>query len=296
MSVDPAEISQLESLPIASLWVGGHVTAPHEVSELIVNLARAATLTTRVTVGAAALVLPLYNPAVVAKQVADMDRYSGGRIALGVAIGGDYPEEFRACGVPLERRGARLSEQISLLREFWGGNPVNHAGRFYHIEDARVHPPPLQGSSLPIIVAGRQKGARRRAALLGDGWMPYFYSVRQYGESVAEIQELARAAGRDLSKFGWYHYMFVLLEDDEERARSLAAQLLGARFRGVPGQDFSPLVDHVAAVGSVEQVTRRLQRYRDAGVRHFILAPLSAAAERTQMVARILREVVPLVV
>jgi probable F420-dependent oxidoreductase len=278
------------------LWVGGHVTAPHEVPELIVNLARVGALTTRVTVGAAALVLPLYHPAIVAKQVADMDRYSGGRMALGVAIGGDYPEEFRACGVPLEDRGARLSEQISLLREFWTGNPVNHAGRFYQIEDARVHPPPPQGSALPIIVAGRQKAARRRAALLGDGWMPYFYSVRQYGESVAEIQELAQAAGRDLGQFGWYHYLFVLLEDDEQRARSLAARFLGGRFRGVPGQDFRPLVDHVAAVGSVEQVTRRLQSYRDAGVRHFILAPLCAVAERVQMVTRILDEVIPLVV
>ena len=93
---DIEEVARLESLAIDSLWVGGHVTGPNEFSELIVNLARLSAVSSRVVVGAAALVLPLYQPAIVAKQIADLDRYTGGRIVLGVGTGGDYPEEFRA--------------------------------------------------------------------------------------------------------------------------------------------------------------------------------------------------------
>jgi alkanesulfonate monooxygenase SsuD/methylene tetrahydromethanopterin reductase-like flavin-dependent oxidoreductase (luciferase family) len=279
-------------MAVDSLWVGGHVTGPNEFSELIVNLARLAAVSSRALVGAAALVLPLYQPAIVAKQIADLDRYTGGRIVLGVGTGGDYPEEFRACEIPLEHRGARLTEGIEVLRAFWTGQEVTHDGRFYHIDRAHIAPVPPQGSALPIVIAGRTK-AIRRAALIGDGWMPYFFSARAYAQSVGEITEIAKKADRDLSGFHWYHYTFVLLEDDESRARERAAAFLGAGFRGVPGQDYSPLVDKIAAVGNVATVTSRLQSYVDAGVRHFIFVPLAGGEERVEMLRRLLDEVAP---
>jgi alkanesulfonate monooxygenase SsuD/methylene tetrahydromethanopterin reductase-like flavin-dependent oxidoreductase (luciferase family) len=289
---DINEVGRLESLAVDSLWVGGHVTGPNEFSELMVNLARLAVVSSRVVVGAAALVLPLYPPAIVAKQIADLDRYTGGRIVLGVGTGGDYPEEFRACEIPLEHRGARLTEGIEVLRAFWTGQEVTHDGRFYHIDRAHIAPVPPQGSAIPIIIAGRSK-AIRRAALVGDGWMPYFFSARAYADSVRAITELGHGADRDLSRFHWYHYTFVLLDDDESGARERAAAFLGAGFRGVPGQDYSPLIDKVAAVGNASTVTSRLQSYVDAGVRHFIFSPLTGGAERGDMLSRLLDEVVP---
>jgi alkanesulfonate monooxygenase SsuD/methylene tetrahydromethanopterin reductase-like flavin-dependent oxidoreductase (luciferase family) len=289
---DIEEMARLESLAIDSLWVGGHVTGPNEFSELIVNLARLSAVSSRVVVGAAALVLPLYQPAIVAKQIADLDRYTGGRIVLGVGSGGDYPEEFRACEIPLEHRGARLTEGIEVLRAFWSGKEVTHHGRFYHIDRAHIAPAPPQGSAIPIVIAGRTK-AIRRAALVGDGWMPYFFSARAYAESVRQITELADQAERDLDGFHWYHYTFVLLDDDQSRARERAAGYLGAGFRGVPGQDYAPLVDKVAAVGNTATVTSRLQSYVDAGVRHFILVPLTGGQERAEMLNRLLDEVAP---
>ncbi len=289
---DINEVGRLEALPIDSLWVGGHVTGPNEFSELIVNLTRLAVVSSRVVVGAAALVLPLYQPAIVAKQIADLDRYTGGRIVLGVGTGGDYPEEFRACEVPLEHRGARLTEAIEVLRAFWSGQEVTHDGRFYHINGAHIAPAPPQGSAIPIVIAGRTK-AIRRAALVGDGWMPYFYSARAYAESVRAITELAAIAERDLSAFHWYNYTFVLLDDNESRARERAARFLGAGFRGDPGQDYALLVDKVAAVGNTATVTGRLQSYVDAGVRRFILVPLTSGEERVEMISRLLDEVAP---
>ncbi len=289
---DINEVGRLESMAIDSLWVGGHVTGPNEFSELIVNLARLSVVSSRVIVGAAALVLPLYQPAIVAKQIADLDRYTGGRIVLGVGTGGDYPEEFRACEIPLEYRGARLTEGIEVLRAFWTGQEVTHNGRFYHIDRAHIAPVPPQGSAIPIVIAGRTR-AIKRAALFGDGWMPYFFSARAYAQSVREITEIGKKAERDLSGFHWYNYTFVLLDDDESRARERAAAFLGAGFRGVPGQDYAPLVDKVAAVGNVATVTSRLQSYVDAGVRHFIFAPLAGGEARGEMLSRLLDEVTP---
>src|SRR5581483_10544362 len=112
-------------------------------------------------VGSSILLLPLYAPAIVAKQVADLDRASDGRIVLGVGIGGEYPQEFEACGVPLEERGARTDESIGLLRRLWSAEPFTHAGRYYPMTDVRIHPAPRQPGGPPIIVAGRRRPAMR---------------------------------------------------------------------------------------------------------------------------------------
>ena len=213
----------------------------------------------------------MYAPAIVAKQVADLDRVTGGRVTLGVGIGGEYPGEFRACRVPIEERGPRTDEAIPLLRRLWTGEPVTHDGRFYAMDDVRIHPAPAQPGGPPIVVAGRQRPAMHRAALLGDGWMPYLYSPRRYAESVAVIREHAERGGRSLDHFEWCAFVFVGLHADREQARADTARFLGGTYR----QDFRSMVEHVAAVGDVDEVTASLQQFVDAGARHLIFAPAS---------------------
>jgi len=115
------------------------------------------------------------------------------------------------------------------------------------------------------VVAGRRDAALRRAALLGNGWMPYLYSPRRYAASVAAITETAAAAGRDLSRFGWYAMIFVNVNPDRDTARTEAARWLGRTY----GQDF-PVSGDRTAVGNTPDVTSQLLAYADAGVRHFI--------------------------
>ncbi|HLM16751.1 MAG TPA: TIGR03619 family F420-dependent LLM class oxidoreductase [Acidimicrobiia bacterium] len=284
-----SDVEYLESLPIASLWVGGHVASPNPSPEAMVALAWLAARTTRVRVGTAILLLPLYPPAVVAKQIADLDRATGGRITLGVGVGGEYPSEFAACGVPIGERGPRTDDAIPLLRALWSGEPVSHHGQFVTFDDVRIHPPPLQGSGLPIVVAGRQPAAMRRAARLGDGWMPYLYSPRRYAESVTVIRETAAAGGRDLSAFEWFAFVFVNLDDDGDQAREHAAQFLGGTYtKG----DFAAMVDRVAAAGTVDQVTTTLQAFVDAGARHLIFTPMVRGNPRP-LLDRLVGEVLP---
>jgi alkanesulfonate monooxygenase SsuD/methylene tetrahydromethanopterin reductase-like flavin-dependent oxidoreductase (luciferase family) len=149
---------------------------------------------------------------------------------------------------------------------------VNHHGRFFAINDVRIHPSPMQPAGPPIVVAGRKSAAMRRAALMGDGWMPYLYSPERYAASVAEIRRHAAGIGRDLSGFQWNAFVFVNVDDDRGRARAEAAAFFGGTFK----QDVTSFLDRVAAVGTPAEVAARLAEYVAAGARHLLIAPTSS--------------------
>ena len=289
---DLRRAAALEALPIDSLWVGGHVASSNPSPEAMMSLARLSAMTERVTIGTSILLLPLYAPAIVAKQVADLDRATGGRLVLGVGVGGEHPQEFRACQVPVEERGRRTDEAIALIRRLWTAQEISHDGRYYAMADVKVHPAPTQPGGPPIVVAGRQVPAMRRAALLGDGWMPYLYSPRRYAASVERIARIAADAHRDLSAFGWYAFVFVNVDADGDRARSGAARTMG----GIYGQEFEAMVDSVAAAGTPEEVRRKLEEFVDAGARHFIFLPAAGpGGDADGIVHRLVDEIIPAV-
>ncbi|SEO55040.1 LLM class flavin-dependent oxidoreductase [Trujillonella endophytica] len=278
-----------EAGAIDSLWTGGHVASRNPSTEAMMSLARLSAVTSRVQLGTAVLLLPLYPPAIVAKQIADLDRATGGRLVLGVGVGGEYPQEFRACQVPLEERGRRTDEAIGLLRRLWTAEEITHDGPFYAMRDVKVHPAPAQPGGPPIVVAGRKLPAMRRAALLGDGWIPYLYSPRRYAESVQTIRALAAEAGRDLAGFEWCAFVFVHADPDGGRAREEAARTMGGNY----AQDFRQMVDGVAAAGTPAEVTRKLQDFVDAGARHIVLMPAPGGGDADTLVRRLLDDVVP---
>jgi probable F420-dependent oxidoreductase len=282
------DVEALEALPIDSLWVGGHVAAPGAIPEAMVQLARLSALTRRVRIGTSILLLPLYPPAIVAKQIADMDRETGGRVTLGIGVGGEYEAEFRACGIPVKERGRRTDEAIALLRKLWTAEEISHAGPYYPMERVRIHPAPAQPGGPPIIVAGRKEPAMIRAAKLGDGWMPYLYSPRAYADSVQRVRTVASELGRDLSRFEFMVFLFTTVRDDREAALRESAAVVGGTYN----QDFNALADRLTAAGTPEQVAARVQQYLDAGARHIIFAP-TARNDRLAMARRIVTDVVP---
>ncbi len=290
-SGDLSDAAEMEHLPIDSLWTGGHVASRNASPEALMSLARLSAVTSRVRLGTSILLLPLYPPAIVAKQIADLDRATSGRLVLGVGVGGEYPQEFRACGVPVAERGPRTDEAIPLIRRLWTGQPVSHDGPFFPMQDVRIHPAPAQSGGPPIVVAGRKPPAMRRAALLGDGWMPYLYSPRRYAQSVQAIETVAARAERDLSGFEWYAWVFVNVDPDPDRAKRQAAATMGGAY----DQDFRPMVDRVAAAGDIAQVTDRLKEFVDAGAHHFIFMPASGGDDPKPVIDRLLDQVWPAV-
>src|SRR5512139_985234 len=145
---DPASIratvALAERLEFDSLWVGDHIAFAVPILDPLLQLAQAAAHSERLLFGTSVYLLPLRHPTPVAKQVATLDHLCGGRLIFGVGVGGEFPREYEACGVPVRERGARLSEAIPLLRRLWSGEPVESKGRFYPFPEVRMLPRPIQ--------------------------------------------------------------------------------------------------------------------------------------------------------
>jgi probable F420-dependent oxidoreductase len=284
-------LAAAERLPIESIWQGGHVLPPSATGEAITRLALITAWTERVRAGTSVLLLPLYHPVVVAKQLADLDSRSGGRVCVGLGVGGEFRQEFEAVGVPLSERGPRTDEAIEVLRSLWRGGPVSHHGRFWEFGDVElrpVEPSAMQPGGPPLFVSGRKAPAMRRAARLGDGWMPYLLSPDAYARTVARIHEEAGAAGRDLAGFEWMMYLYCSIRRDGDRARDDVAAFLGGAYGARP----AAMLDRIAPAGTPEQVAGRLQAYVDAGVRYFIISP-AAHEDTLEVVTLAATEVLP---
>lgn len=286
---DRAWLAAVEELPVESVWQGGHVLPRTGTGEAITRLALLTAWTERVRVGTAVLLLPLYQPVVVAKQVADLDARSGGRVTLGVGVGGELPHEFEAVGVPVAERGARTDEAIEVLRALWRREPVTHHGRFFDLDGVTLEPvvspgdeaSAMQPGGPPIVVSGRKPPAMRRAARLGDGWMPYLVSPDAYARSVETITAEAAAIGRDLAGFEWMVFLYCSVRADGDRARADVASFLGSAYGDKPAS----MLERIAPAGTPDEVAARLQAYVDAGVRHVVISP--AAHDDTLEVVRL---------
>jgi alkanesulfonate monooxygenase SsuD/methylene tetrahydromethanopterin reductase-like flavin-dependent oxidoreductase (luciferase family) len=289
-------LAAVERLPIESVWQGGHILPPTGTGEAITRLALMSAWTERVRVGTAILLLPLYHPVIVAKQLADLDSRTGGRVSVGIGVGGEFAHEFESVGVPVKERGPRTDEAIGVLRALWRGGPVTHHGRFFDLDDVELRPvrPPGTDAAAgrpggpPLIVSGRREPAMRRAARMGDGWLPYLYSPNAYARSVTTIEAEARAIGRDLADFEWMAYIYCSIRRDGDRARSDVAGFLGGAYGNKPGG----MLERIAPAGTPEQVAARLQEYVDAGVRHFVISP-AAAEDTLEVVTLAAEEVLP---
>jgi probable F420-dependent oxidoreductase len=155
-----------------------------------------AAVTRTITFSTHVYVLPARNPFVVAKAVGTAAHLSGGRVVLGVGAGW-MREEFTQLEQPFERRGARMEEQIEVLRTLWRGGMVEHHGEFYDFDWLEMSPAPP--APVPILVGGHSETALRRAARIGDGWMGVYYGVddlRGYVERLQSYREEYGTADR----------------------------------------------------------------------------------------------------
>jgi probable F420-dependent oxidoreductase len=296
-------VQALEDLGADSLWTPGQIIRGCPVPEALVSLARMATLSTRARVGTNVLPIPLYHPVILAKQIAELDLLAGGRLTLGIGVGGEYPDEYAACQVPLDERGARANEAIELMRNLWEGGVVSHLGPTWPVPGAKIEPGPAQKNGPPIVVAGHSQPALRRAARLGDGWMPYFLTPDRYSQMRRQIIALAEAAGRDTAGFEWMYMVMLDVGDDDATARRRSAAVLRrARAEGDAAdretdyylQPDEGFLDLFGAVGAPGTVVRRLQEYVDAGVEHFVVVNLVVpGGDEVKAAERVMREVVP---
>jgi probable F420-dependent oxidoreductase len=140
------------------------------------------------------IILPQRQTALVAKQAAEIDLLSGGRLRLGVGIGWN-DVEYQALGENFRNRGARMEEQIDVLRALWTQSVVSFAGRWHQIEQAGIKPLPIQ-RPIPIWVGATADAAIERAGRIGDGWFPQRGPDDQARAMLDRLRQSVAAAGR----------------------------------------------------------------------------------------------------
>jgi probable F420-dependent oxidoreductase len=168
------------------------------IADPLVWMAYVAAATQRMLLGTAVLVLPQRNPVVTAKELATLDRLTGGRLVVGVGAGW-LREEFEALGSDFETRGRRLTEAIGAMRALWSGEPATFASDSTSFEGVISRPVPTRGS-VPVHIGGFTIPAAVRAGRIGDGFFPGGYGERErLAVLIARARQEATDAGRDPS-------------------------------------------------------------------------------------------------
>ena len=217
IGTDPAKIRDwaqaAEDLGYAYIEVPDHVfgAAPRNgwtprynekdpFHETFVTLGFLAAVTTRIRLSSGVLIAPQRQTGVIAKQAAEVDLLSGGRLRLGIGVGWNHIE-YESLGIDWKTRGARQAEQVEVLRRLWSEDLVSFNGRFHNLNEVSIVPPPVQ-RPIPIWFGGLSDAVVTRAARLGDGWMPIIEPDAQAEEKLGALREQLRSFGRDPAKFG----------------------------------------------------------------------------------------------
>ena len=167
-----------------------------EILDPFAALTFIAAQTKTIRVGTGICLVPERNPLTTAKEVATLDKLSGGRFDFGVGIGW-LEEEFTALGVPWARRGARTREYLHVMKKLWTEEETAFEGDFCSFPSVRSYPKPVQKPHPPIIFGGESEPALKRAGEIGDGWFGMNVSVADAPAKIAKVKDYARAAGRN---------------------------------------------------------------------------------------------------
>lgn len=208
------------------LW--GPYDETHPFHDPFVMFGYLAAITERIEFATGVLILPQRQTVLVAKQAADLELLSGGRLRLGVGVGWNYVE-YDALGQDFTTRGRRADEQMTFLRELWRGEVISFEGEFDSFDRGVVIPGPRQ--QIPIWVGGFSPQAFRRGVALGDGFM-FAGDERRVHAALATLREAAAALGRDLEGFG-LDYVAMTLTDPREAAEA------AERWEAAGGTHFS---------------------------------------------------------
>jgi probable F420-dependent oxidoreductase len=258
-----------ERLNFATIWAPEHVVLldkhiskyPYSAGEFpvpadtpfadpFVTLGYAAAYTSRIRLVTGICLVPEHNPLVLGKVVATLDQLSGGRFVLGVGVGW-LEEEFRAIGVPWERRGQRTREYIEAMRRLWRDGYSSYHGEFVNFDNVRSYPKPVRGE-VPVWFGGESSPALRRVAEYGDGWCGFNLGPDEAASKMKRIEELLKVAGRKRSDIyvALSPYTKPVTPDDLKRYRDAGVDELGIL-------DFNPPTNEREMVAKLEQVARQ---------------------------------------
>ena len=214
-TIDPAFMAKkAEDLGFESIWYAEHAAVPvhsdspfpatggeipwtySHFTDPYIALARASGVTTKIKLGTGITLVPERNPLLLAKEIATLDRYSGGRFLFGIGTGW-LKEETEMMGGDFEHRWTQTREAIEVMKELWTKEEAEYHGRYFDFPLVRSYPKPAQKPYPPIILGGMAKNVLRRVVTHADGWLPNRVTPTEVEESRKKLDAMAAEAGRD---------------------------------------------------------------------------------------------------
>ena len=279
-----------EALGYESLWVWDHTLLgvdPHfPIVEALTLLTAVAARTSRIKLGTGVLVLPMRNPVVLAKVLSSLDQISKGRLILGTASGW-YKREFDAVGVPFEKRGKIMDQNLEIITRLWQEDMVRAEYGQYNLRNSVMFPKPVQKPRPPILVGGYVDRVLKRAAVQGDGWLTYFYTPEAFTKSWNKVKEFAREAGKDPESLDNCNQLPVFVGKSRAEMEEPFHKWLTTEW------DYAYWSDSTvesAVYGTVDECVDQLRAHIEVGVKRIIFVPYKYEREQVELIAG---EVIP---
>ena len=224
-----------------------------------------------------------------AKMAATLDRVSGGRFDLGIGVGGEYPPEFAACGVPVGERGTRTDESLEICTRLFAGQTLTLKGKFASIEGQRLDPLPIQPGGPPLWVGGRREAAMGRSRPIRQ---PLAAVHGQPGTAQQQPGQGAGCRNGCRSTAVGHRWRDLRLAVGRQRSRRRSVHRVGHPRRGLPAglcTTCRPLRAHrYSAAGR-----QPLAEYVNAGAESMLLSPACPATELPDRIDVLARDVLP---
>jgi probable F420-dependent oxidoreductase len=280
-------LRRAEELGFASGWTQQQILGTSPQLGPAETLAFAAACTQRLRLGCAVLVTPLHSPVHLAKSLSTLDQLSGGRLDVGIGVGG-RSREFAAFGLEPEGFVARFTEGLRLMQALWTEPRVTFHGRFWQLDDAAMEPKPVQRPGPPVWFGGSHPDALQRAVRLGDGFIGAgSATTEQFARQVDTVRSELAAQDRDPDDFPIAKRVYVAVDDDAARAR----QRLAAALDELYGLDGSRDMTPVTVTGRPADCVRGLRAVAAAGAGLILLNPLTdQAAQMERLAAEVMPE------
>ncbi len=299
-----AQVRTARDAGLASVWFGQHVASgPLQMFQMMPLLARIVPEAGDMTIGSSVVLLAMQNPLQTAEEMATLDWLSGGRLVMGAGIG-YRKEEFEAAGVAMNTRGKRFEEALEIVRRCWRGGEVDFSGKYFKLTRQVPSLQPKQTNGPPIWIAGEVDAAIRRAARLGDAWIPLPIPNRETLIPLLDLfrKERASAGLEPVTEQPLMREVYV--GGDSATAFDECVDALKYKYQAYAGwgqdesatssadfnDDFRNFAQDRFVIGDAQTVRQELERYRDElGIGHMICRVQWPGLSQSQVLATIER-------
>ncbi len=282
-------IDLCEENDVDSIWQTDRLISREPILESMTFMAALAARTEKLKFGMNVVVVGFRDPLVLAKQCATIDFLSNGRMLPAFGVGGGFAPEWNVTNRQLRGRAPIADEMLDIINALWNEESVTYHGQHFRYDNATISPRPVQ-DPLPLWIGGHSKAAIRRTARIGTGWVAGIQSAHEVKPIVDQIKAALAEAGRtdyEPDHFGaGFGYRFGSWDDPD-----VQMTIAGIKAR-LP--EINP--DTYFAVGSAEDILKRVNEYRAAGVSKFIMRPVASGDDEIMyQTQRLLDEVLPVV-